>query len=182
MRTVLRLIGTRYGVALILALLVLGIVGVGKALTGTHRAEVPVGPVVSPEVTAGPTGPTLGDDSLTDDIGPTGSIAGPSLSANAPSPSTVASRFVTAWLHHTGVTAEQWRAGLAPNATSALMAKLKDTDPAGVPANSVTGQIETVDRGSFVEANVPVNGGTVRLRLLVINGRWQVDGIDWDPS
>jgi len=179
MRTVLRLIGTRYGIALILAFLVLGIVGIGKAITANNRADVPVGPVVSPETTPGPTGPTLGDDSLVD---PTGSVAGPSLSANAPSPSTVASRFVTAWLRHTGVTADQWRAGLAPHATPALMAKLKDTDPEGVPASSVTGQVETVDRGSVVEANVPVNGGTVRLRLLAVNGRWLVDGVDWDPS
>src|SRR6266508_3881067 len=108
MRTVLRLIGTRYGIALILAFLVLGVVGIGKAITASNRADVPVGPVVSPETTPGPTGPTLGDDSLVD---PTGSVAGPSLSANAPSPSTVASRFVTAWLRHTGVKPDQWRAG-----------------------------------------------------------------------
>src|SRR5262245_18151520 len=135
MRTVLRLIGTRYGIALVLALVVLGIVGIGKTLIGNNHAEVPIGPVVSPPTTPGPTGPTLGDDSLVD---PTGSIAGPSLSPNAPSPTTVASRFVNAWLHHTGVTPEQWRAGLAPHATSALMTKLKETDPAGVPASSVT--------------------------------------------
>ena len=182
MRTVLRLIGSRYGIALILALLVLGVVGVGKALTGNNRAGVPVGPVVSPEITPGPTGPTLGDDSLIDPVDPTGSVAGPSLSPNAPPPSTVASRFINAWLHHTGVTADQWRASLSPHATSALMTKLKDTDPSGVPASSVTGTIETIDRGAVIEANVPVNGGTVRLRLIVVNGRWQVDGVDWDPS
>ena len=181
MRTVLRLLGTRYGVGLILALVVLGIVITGKSLVGNNRADVPIGPVVSPQATPGATGPSLGDDSLVDPTS-SASVAGPSLSANAPSPSTVASRFVNAWLHHTGVTPEQWRAGLAPNATSALMTKLKDTDPAGVPASSVTGQIQTVDRGSVVEANVPVNGGTVRLRLLIVNGRWQVDGVDWDPS
>jgi hypothetical protein len=183
MRTVLRLIGTRYGIALILALLVLGIVGIGKAVTGDNQAEVPIGPAISPPTTPGPTGPTLGDDSLVDPVESESSASvGPSLSPNAPSPNTVASRFITAWLRHTGVSAEQWRAGLAPHATSALMAKLKDTDPSGVPANSVTGEIQTVDRGSVVEANVPVNGGTVRLRLVAQNGRWQVDGIDWDPA
>jgi hypothetical protein len=104
------------------------------------------------------------------------------MSANAPNAATVASRFITAWLKHTGVTPEQWRNGLKPNATPALLDLLKDTDPADVPANTVTGDIKTVDRGSVVEADVPVNGGTVKLQVIPVNGRWLVDNIDWDPT
>jgi hypothetical protein len=28
---------------------------------------------------------------------------------------------------------------------------------------------------------VPVGGGTVRLNLVLVGGRWLVDGVDWDP-
>jgi hypothetical protein len=179
MRSVLRLLGTRYGIALVLAVLVLAVVGAGKVFTSNGRASVPIGPVVAPPSTPAPLGPSLGDDSAVD---PSASDASPSLSPGAADPATVAARFMTAWLKHTNVTPQQWRAGLAPNATTALMTKLTDTDPATVPASSTQGQIQTLDRGSVVEASVPVNGGTVRLRLVSVRGRWQVDGVDWEPS
>jgi hypothetical protein len=108
--------------------------------------------------------------------------AQPSLSAGGPDAATVATRFVTAWLKHTGVTGDQWRAGLTPHATPALMAKLAQTDPAGVPASQVVGQVRVVSHEAVVEALVPVNGGTVTLTLVVRDGRWKVDGIDWGPS
>jgi hypothetical protein len=94
----------------------------------------------------------------------------------------VASRFMSAWLKHNGVTGEQWRAALKPNATTRLMDELKDTDPADVPADELAGPIQIVAQGAVTQADVPVNGGTVHLRLVLVKGRWQVDGVDWDPS
>ena len=179
MRTVLRLLGTRYGIGLILAVVVLGVVGVAKAFVGDRGPSIPIGPVVSPVSTAAAPDSSLGDDSVDD---PSVAAPGPSLSAGAPSADKVASRFMTAWLKHTGVTADQWRDALKPNATTDLLAKLKDTDPGGVPADQIVGPIQIVPQGSVTEADVPVNGGTVHLRLVVVKGRWQVDGIDWDPS
>jgi hypothetical protein len=34
----------------------------------------------------------------------------------------------------------------------------------------------------FVEVTLPVDSGTVRLRLLSTNGRWLVDGVDWERA
>jgi hypothetical protein len=179
MRTVLRLLGSRYGIALVLIVVVLAIVGVAKAFVSNGAGKPPIGPVVAAPSTPGPADASLGDDS---EVDPSSSIAGPSLSANTPSAATVASLFMTAWLHHTGVNADQWRAGLEPNATASLMGELAGTDPEDVPASTVTGKIDTNDEGAIVEAVVPVNGGTVTLRLLAVSGRWKVDGVDWNPS
>jgi len=187
MRTILRLLGTRYGIALILAVLVLAIVSIGKVVAGNIQANEPIGPVVSaPPAPAESVDPSLGDDSVTDPLdpeaGPSGNTAAkPSLSPGAPDATTVATRFINAWLHHTGVTTEQWHAGLKPHATPALMAKLKEADPGGVPADSVTGPMETKAVGTDVVVTIPVGGGTVRLNLVVVGGRWLVDGVDWDP-
>jgi hypothetical protein len=179
MRTVLRLLGTRYGIGLILAVVILGIVGIAKVFVDNRPTNIPIGPVVSPVSTAVAPDSSLGDDSVDD---PATAVPGPSLSANTPTADKVADRFMAAWLKHTGVSGDRWRAALKPNATTELLAKLKDTDPAGVPADHVTGPIQLIPQGSVTQADVPVNGGTVHLRLVVVKGRWQVDGIDWDPS
>jgi hypothetical protein len=177
MRTVLRVLGTRYGIALILTLIVLGVVGVTRTFLGTTTEDDRQGPVIETSATPVATGPTLGDDS---EIETSERPPQPSVSAGAASAEAVAERFLTAWLKHTGVTAEQWRAGLGPHASQALLAKLKQTDPAGVPADRITGQLR-VDRreAALVQVTVPVDSGTVTLRVLAIGGRWQVDGVDW---
>jgi hypothetical protein len=35
---------------------------------------------------------------------------------------------------------------------------------------------------TFVEASMPLDTGTVRLRLLATNGRWLVDGVGWERT
>jgi hypothetical protein len=176
MRAVLRLLGTRYGMALMLALLVLGVVGITRAVAGPYQATT-VNPAVEPSFSS--INPTPGDDSvLTPD-----SPAPPVTSPGASEPAVVATDFVQAWLNHNGVTPEQWRAGFARYATAALRDKLTDTDPAGVPAQRITGEITVQNRAAqFVEASLPLDSGTVHLRLLSTNGRWLVDGVDWERS
>jgi hypothetical protein len=176
MRPVLRLLGTRYGIAVVLALLVLGVVGTMRGVAGSYRQTL--GPAVEPSRSSS-IDPTAGDDSvLTPD-----SPAPPSTSPGAAEPATVATDFIRGWLNHTGVTPEQWRAGFAKYATSALRDKLKDTDPAAVPAQRTTGEVVIENRAArFVEATLPVDSGTVRLRLLSTNGRWLVDGVDWERT
>src|SRR5690349_12166828 len=179
MRTVLRLLGTRYGIGLILAVVILGVVGVAKAFVGNRTPEVPIGPVVSPISTAASPDASLGDDSVDDT---SSAVPGSSLSPNALAADKVAAKFMAAWLKHTGLSGDQWRAALKPNATAALLDKLKDTDPADVPADSLIGQVQIVSQGAITAVDAPVNGGTVHLRLVIVKGRWQVDGVDWDPS
>lgn len=178
MRTALRLLGSRYGIALVLIVLVLAVVGVMRGVAGSNRETL--GTPVEPSFPAS-YGPSAADDGVVADDGSASSPAPPSTSPGAAVPVTVAKDFMAGWLHHDGTTSAQWLAGFARYATASLRDKLKDTDPSGVPAERVTGDVTLTDRAAtFVEADVPVDSGTVRLRLLSTGGRWLVDGVDWD--
>ncbi len=178
MRPVLRLLGTRYGMALVLAVLVLAVVGIVRSVAGSYRATT-YGPAIEPSPSSSPIDPPAGDVSVLFPESP----PPPYTSPGALDPTTVATNFLKGWLAHTGVTPEQWRASFAKYATAALRDKLKATDPAGVPAERMTGTAVLQDRGaSYVEAAIPGDSGTVRLRLLATNGRWLVDGVDWERS
>lgn len=175
MQRFLRLLGTRYGIALVLALVVLGIVGVIRGFAGS-RPPPPAGLGAGATSTAS-FDPYAGDDSVVSPVAPPPPVTSP----GAATPDIVATKFATAWLHHTGVTMQQWWSGLKPYATEALLAKLKDTDPAGVPAERITGPAQVQNRDvSFVDVAIPLNSGLLRLRLLATNGRWLVDGVDWE--
>ncbi|MBT8225104.1 MAG: hypothetical protein HKP61_20320, partial [Dactylosporangium sp.] len=94
---------------------------------------------------------------------------------------TTATKFAEAWLNHTNATAEQWQAGMAPHMTAALAAKFADTDPARVPASTIEGETTLVVRDPMlVEATIPLDVGTLRLRLVVAGEQWRVDWVDWE--
>lgn len=170
MRHVLRILGTRYGAALGLLVAVAAVVGLGR-LAGGHGSP---GPGSAPPPVA--TGSPIPDDGLAS-LPP---LPGPSTSPGAMGPQQVAMAFTTAWLHHTGVSAAQWRAGLAPYATSRLSAEFAHTDPAAVPADALTGDPTLVPHAtSYVDVVLPLDTGTLDLRLLAARGRWLVDGVDW---
>ena len=172
MRRLLRLIGTRYGVSLGLVVVVVAIVLVAKALGGESRPMVGGDPVPA----GSPSGsfePDDGEDS------PPAPVA-PSVSAGAPDPSAVAVAFTQAWLHHAGVSAQDWYDGLARYATSSLRNELTGVDPAGVPASTITGTATLTPHDvGYAVVTVPVDSGTLTLRMLGTNGRWLVDGVDW---
>src|SRR6266536_1536229 len=180
MRPVLRLLGTRYGMALLLALLVLGVVGITRAVAGSYRATTTAPPIEPSQTSsAAAVDPPAGNDSLVTPDSP----APPVTSPGAAPPEKVAADFTRAWLTHEGVTAEQWRSSFATFATATLRDSLKDTDPAGVPAQRMTGPVVLQNRAeTFVEASIPVDSGTVRLRMLADKGRWLVDGVDWERA
>jgi hypothetical protein len=95
----------------------------------------------------------------------------------------VALDFANAWLRSTGVTSAQWVKGMEPYSTKRLLEQFKDADPTSVPAESVSGPVTVRPRDSqLVEVDVPVTPGTLKLRLLVTNGRWLVDGVSWERS
>jgi len=104
------------------------------------------------------------------------------LTQAPPAALTAASSWATAWATHpAGATTEQWLAGLRPFTTPEYLAVLGNTDPANVPATSVTGPPKPVlvsPRSLRVE--VPTNALT--LLLLVVdytgNGDWRVAGHD----
>jgi len=175
-RGILRFLGTRYGMALIGIVLVLAVVGVARAISGSR----PVESVGSPPLLSSPTASSeLGDDSVANSESPPVATAIPGSAA----PDVVALDFTRAWLRSKGVTSVQWVKGLQPYITPRLLEQYKDADPESVPADSIRGPAQVRVRDSqLVEVEVPVTPGTLKLRLLVANGRWLVDGVSWERS
>lgn len=181
MRTVLRLLGTRYGIAVVLCVVVLGVVVVGRTVLGDGGGRGSASDALGPTVAAVPTSAdpyrSLGDDGVDESAAP-----GPSLSKGAADVSTVATRFGKAWLRKPGISGEQWRAGLKADASADLMADLAETDPSDVPTAAITGTVQLENNGQSVVAKLPAEGGTIVLELQVAGGRWQVTSLDWEAA
>src|SRR2546423_14871436 len=111
MRPVLRLLGTRYGIALVLILLVLGVVGILKGVNGSSHDPLAVSPAVTPSTVASSV--DAGDDSVSGDESPLPPVTGP----GAAPPTEVATAFARAWPNHDGGTGDQSRSGLAKKRT-----------------------------------------------------------------
>lgn len=161
--------------ALILGVLIVAVVGVARVASGPAEVES-VGP--PPPVAPSPTtSPTHGDDSVATSESP----PAPTSIPGAPGPEVVALDFTRAWLKSRGVTSAQWVRGLEPYATPRLLEELRDADPTSVPADAVRGPARVRARDEeLAEVSVPVEPGTLKLRLLVSGSRWLVDGIDWE--
>ena len=140
------LLRSRLGIALALAVVILGVVGAARLFSGVSGDDAglsgaPVQPIATVDPTAG------NDGILATEPPPT-----PRTSPGAAVPEDVARTFATAWLNHRGVSAKQWYDALRPLSTSSLAERLNGVDPAGVPADRLTGELTVVARSEeFVE-------------------------------
>ncbi|MFC0533459.1 hypothetical protein [Phytohabitans kaempferiae] len=171
------LLRSRLGVALVLAVVVLGVVGAAKVFSDSADAR--------PGLNGAPDQPILTVTATIPDDGLASPEPAPSLTVSPGTavPATVAEAFGRAWVNHRNVTAEAWYAGLLPHCTEGLAEKLAGVDPTGVPADRLTGEpilIPYADK--IVEATIRVDSGLLRLRLTAVEGRWLVDGIDWERA
>lgn len=169
---------SRYGLALVLAVIVVGVLAGAKVFAGNGDGnDTPPGVIAGTQEPITTVDPTAGDDGVE---GPE-ETASPVVKPGTPDPVTVARAFATAWLHHRGVTAKAWHDGLVPHATAALADKLAGVQPESVPADELTGEPTQVPQAdSLVEVTFPVDSGTLKLRLVAPDGKWLVDGVDWD--
>ena len=170
-----RIFRSRWGIALVLAVLVLAVVGIGRLFNGS-AASPPLTSAASPA-------PVLSADPSEDDS--VISAAPPPSTTTFPGaePEAVAYAFASAWVDHRDVSQKAWHDGLVPNATKRLSEELDNTDPAAVPASRVLGRptlVPTAD--GLVNAVVNTDAGKLTLRLIAPDKHWLVDGIDWDPS
>lgn len=172
---------SRYGVALILAVIVLGVLAGAKVFAGGGDAsESP-----PPALTTGTREPITTVDPTAGDDGVDGPEGNPSavVEPGTPGPVTVARAFAKAWLHHDGVTAKVWHDALVPHSTATLADKLAGVEPETVPADELTGEPTQLPQAdALVEVAFPVDSGTLRLRLIAPDGKWLVDGVDWERA
>lgn len=183
MRRVLQLFATsalrsRVGVAIVLLVVVFGVVGVARAVSGPDDSGT-----VVPQPQALPES-TVSRAATDDGVVESAPAAAPSItvSPGTPAPEDVAKAFASAWLDQ-DLSAKRWHAALLPHATPALAKKLEGVDPLVVPAERLTGPAVVVPRGEgFLEITFPVDSGHLRLRLVAPQGRWLVDGVDWERA
>ncbi|MGN9917960.1 hypothetical protein [Micromonospora palomenae] len=172
---VTRVLRSRIGIALAIAVLVFAVIGTARLVTGpvdpaTGLSNRPREPITTVD-------PAEGDDGVIATPVP----ASPRTRPGEPTPQQIADRFVKAWLGGPAVTAEKWHSDLRPLSTAGLTEKLTGADPAGVPAEKVTGELVLRPRTeAFAEVLVPLETGRLRLELVAPDGRWLVDAVDWE--
>jgi len=173
-----RVLRSRLGIALVIAVLVFGVIGAARLVGGPGDSGL--GLTSRPSQPISTADPEAGDDGVL--ASPPTAVA-PKTRPGEATPEQVAGRFTTAWLSGPGSTGDAWQARLRPLATPALAEKMTDADPETVPARKTTGAPTLRPRTeSFVEALVPLDNGTLRLELVAPDGLWLVDAVDWERS
>ncbi|GGM30036.1 hypothetical protein GCM10012279_56130 [Micromonospora yangpuensis] len=172
-----RVLRSRAGAALVIAVLVLGVIATARLVAGSTDATSglsggPARPITTVD-------PSVGDDGVIDVPDPPAPVTSP----GELTPEQTADRFTAIWLGGPDVTADQWQADLRPLSTPELTEKLAGADPAAVPAERVVGRPTMRPRHeSFVELLIPLDSGQLRLELVAPDGRWLVDAVDWERA
>lgn len=171
-----RIFRSRWGVAVVLVVIVAAIVGIGRLFSDGQPSSPSLGAgSPAPAISANPSD----DDSVIDSAPP----PGPSTSPGRAQPEAVAYAFASAWASHKNVTSKAWRDRLLPNSTKNLADELEGVDPADVPAERVLGRPSLVPvSATVVNAVVTMDAGKLNLRLISPDGHWLVDDIDWDQG
>jgi hypothetical protein len=169
-----RVFRSRWGIALVLAVLVLAVVGIGRLFHGA---------AAEPPLTSGSPAPVISANPSDDDtVISAEPPPSPATFPGAAEPEAVAYAFASAWVDH-HVSTQEWHDAIRPNATQRLADELTDVDPASVPAERLVGRPSLVPAGeNLVSAVVTTDSGKLTLKLVAPDEHWLVDGIDWDPS
>ncbi|MEV4658974.1 hypothetical protein [Micromonospora sp. NPDC049301] len=174
---VTRVLKSRLGIALALAVVVFGIIGAARLVAGSDDSMSGLSNRPNEPITT--VDPRTGDDGAISTPTP----PSPNTRAGALPPERIADRFVKAWLGEPDMSTEQWHAGLRPLSTEALTEKLTGANPAEVPAGRVTDKPTLRPRTeAFVEVLIPFDTGRLRLELVSPDGQWLVDAVDWEQQ
>lgn len=170
-----RIFRSRWGVAIVLVVLVFAVIGLGRLFSNGKNDSPAVGS--GSPATVASVNPSDDDGDISSEAPPT-----PSTGPGKAQPEAVAYAFASAWIDKK-VSAKTWRDQLLPNSTQKLADELKGVDPASVPADRVIGRPNVAAVNSdLVTAVVTMDSGKLSLRLTAPDGQWLVDGIDWDPA
>jgi hypothetical protein len=166
MRTLLRRIGARTGIALGLVVAIAVVLAWARAASGPARPLPYRGDQPLPTVAA-----TVGADGV--------DATAPSTYADNADVITAASAFATAWLKRT-LPADQWLNGMRPFATADLINRLAGVDPLDVPESATLGQPAIHQRSNaYADVLVPIGtSDALELGIVMQDGRWVVATLD----
>jgi hypothetical protein len=178
MNRALRIIFSRYGIIVIILILVLGVIALANRrqdtpLDGTNGVDGSEGDVTTEGLTADDgfaTEECEGDDCFADEELPQEAVDH-------------AVEFAEAWLNPNGYGAQGWYDSIEPFLTTETAAAMEGVDPETVPAEEIVG--EATAEG--LKVGVPLDTGTLTLTMVegsnpwTENG-WLVSAIDWEQS
>jgi hypothetical protein len=161
----MRLLGSRYGIAAILLLAVIAVVVIAKANSDPNPGNgVNNGSTYSDDAGSG-----APNDGMEDP----GSDAKPS--SNLPAKAVDNAKAFTKAYIDTDKSQKDWFAGISPYLTGEKKQELKQTDPSRVPIKEIRGKPELTGNN----VNFQTDAGLLLLRMVEQDGKWLVDGIDF---
>jgi len=172
MNRALRIIFSRYGIVVIILVLVLGVIALANRrqetpLDGTNGAD---GSDATSEAV------TADDGFATDDCEDDGCFTDEELPQEAVGQAVV---FAETWLNPNGYGAQDWLDSIRPFLTEDTAALMEGVDPETVPATEISG--EPAPDGPKVA--IPLDTGTLTLTMVEVSGGdWLVSAIDWEQS
>ncbi|GAA1660904.1 hypothetical protein GCM10009830_02500 [Glycomyces endophyticus] len=178
MNRALRIIFSRYGIIVIILILVLGVIALANRrqdtpLDGTNGVD-------SSEGAATTEGLTEDDGFATEECEGDGCFTDEELPEDAVDQ---AVEFAESWLNPDGFGAQGWHDSIEPYLTIDAAESMEGVDPATVPAEEIVG--EATAEG--MKVGVPLDTGTLTLTMVegsnpwTENG-WLVSAIDWEQS
>jgi hypothetical protein len=168
-RKILRLLGSRYGIAALLLLIVIAVVGIAKATTDPSPGDTPGGGEVESFSEGAP------DDGVAEPSQPGEGPASASQESQLPQAALDAGKaFATAWVDSDRSKAD-WYAAVSEHASDKVREEFAETDPSRVPATEI--RDEPVATGTSVE--IKTDKGLLILEMLEKDGKWYVDGVDF---
>lgn len=189
MRAALRIVFSRYGIVVIILLLVVGALALSQG-----REDFPLGSGGSEEqstasgspseeltVDDGVTAPQCEGDECDEDDSP---LHDPYEDVELPDEAVdKALGFAEAWIDTAGKDSNTWFQGMQPYMTEEVAELMRGVDPASVPATAITGGAE-VDGG---EVRIPMDTGTLTLPMIEDSNDWAehawlVSAFDWEPA
>ncbi|RRR99469.1 hypothetical protein [Glycomyces terrestris] len=178
MNRALRIIFSRYGIVVIILVLVLGVIALAN-----RRQETPLDGTNGVDGTDG----AASSEAFTEDDGfATEDCTGDDCYAEEELPQEAVDRaveFTAAWLNPGGSGQAAWFDSIEPYMTAETAEAMTGVDPETVPAEEISG--EPAADGSKV--SIPLDTGTLTLTMLegannwTENG-WLVSAIDWEQS
>ncbi|WP_026923440.1 hypothetical protein [Glycomyces arizonensis] len=188
MRAALRIVFSRYGIVVIILLLVVGVIALTQG-----REDFPLGSDDAEEgsTSSDPSQELTVDDGITapecegaeceEDGSP---LHDPYEEAELPEEAVEkALAFAEAWVDTAGKNSNTWFQGMQPYMTEEAAELMRGVDPISVPATAITGEAE-VDGG---EVRIPMDTGVLVLPMKEGGNDWAAQGwlvsaIDWEPA